>query len=56
VFYKLPIGSAQTLTMLDKTGDMVVVECNCEKITIIRPEYGENFVATTNQFGHLYMI
>jgi predicted choloylglycine hydrolase len=50
VLQRLPIASAQTITMLDKTGDMAVVECNCEKIAIIRPEPGRGFVAATNQF------
>jgi predicted choloylglycine hydrolase len=47
---KLPIASAQTLTIVDKTGDMVVVECNCEKTVVIRPKDNENFVVTANHF------
>lgn len=47
---KIPIASAQTLTIVDKTGDMVVVECNCERIVIIRPKNNENFVVTANHF------
>jgi len=47
---KIPIASAQTLTIVDKTGDMVVVECNCERIVIIRPKNNKNFVVTANHF------
>ena len=47
---KLPIASAQTLTIVDKTGDMVVVECNCEKTVVIRPKDSGNFVVTANHF------
>jgi len=47
---KLPIASAQILTILDKTGDMVVVECNSEKAVIIRPKVDESFVVATNHF------
>jgi predicted choloylglycine hydrolase len=46
----MPIASAHTLTMVDKTGDMVVVECSCEKTVIIRPKSNENFVVTANHF------
>lgn len=46
----IPIASAQTLTIVDKTGDMVVVECNCEKSFIIKPRNNENFVVACNHF------
>ena len=46
----IPIASAQTLTIVDKTGDMVVVECNCEKTVIIRPKSNEHFIVTANHF------
>ncbi|MTI79712.1 MAG: linear amide C-N hydrolase [Firmicutes bacterium] len=44
---KLPIASSQTLTMIDKTADMAVVECNCEKTSVIKSKY---FVFSTNHF------
>jgi predicted choloylglycine hydrolase len=47
---QLPISSSQILTMIDKTGEMAVVECNCENLTVIRPNDRENFVLATNQF------
>jgi len=48
--YLLPISSAQTFTMVDKTGEMAVVECNCEKIVVIDAEENENYLVSTNQF------
>jgi predicted choloylglycine hydrolase len=48
--HNLPISSAQTLTMIDKSGEMAVVECNCEKIVIIEPKEDDNYIVSTNQF------
>lgn len=45
---KIPIASSQTLTIADRKGELVVIECNCEDIEII--EKKQNFVVTTNQF------
>lgn len=47
----LPIASQQTITLVDKNGDIAVIECNCEKVIIIRPASGEDFVATANNFN-----
>lgn len=47
----LPIASAQTLTVADKSGEIAVVECNPKEMEIIRPRYGEQFVATANNFN-----
>lgn len=49
--HKLPIASAQTLTIADKRGEIVVVECNPKNIDVIRPHNGEQFVATANNFN-----
>lgn len=49
--HRLPIASAQTLTLADKSGDIAVVECNPKEIQIIRPNIGEQFVATANNFN-----
>jgi predicted choloylglycine hydrolase len=46
----LPIASSQTITLADASGDIAVVECNAEKLVIIRPEPGSHFVATANCF------
>ena len=40
----LPIASAQTITLADKTGAMAVIECNSEKVKIIFPEKNKNNV------------
>jgi predicted choloylglycine hydrolase len=47
---RLPISSCQSLIFADKTGDMAVVECNCERSVVIRPKENENFVVTANHF------
>lgn len=58
---KLPISSAQTITLADKSGKIALVECNCECIKVItndsdlknmeNVEYSDkNFVFTTNHF------
>lgn len=52
---EIPIASAQTLTIVDKAGDMVVIECNPKHIEIIRPNAEGNFVVTTNNFNSLRM-
>lgn len=46
----LPVASQQTLTVADKNGDMVVIECNCNDIEIIYPGKDGNFVVSTNEF------
>jgi len=47
----LPIASAQTLTIADKSGEIAVVECNPNEIEVVRPRAGERFVATANNFN-----
>ena len=47
----LPIASAQTITLADKTGAMAVIECNSEKVKIIFPEKNKNFVVSANNFN-----
>lgn len=49
--HNLPIASAQTLTIADKSGEIAVVECNSKEIQVIRPRDGEQFVATANNFN-----
>jgi len=53
--HRLPIASAQTITIADKDGDIAVVECNPENIVVIRPAQGEQFVATANNFNSTQM-
>jgi predicted choloylglycine hydrolase len=49
--HRLPIASAQTLTIADKDGEIAVVECNPREMEVIRPRAGERFVATANNFN-----
>lgn len=49
--HRLPIASAQTITIADKDGEIAVVECNPENIVVIRQEQNEQFVATANNFN-----
>lgn len=53
--YCIPIASAQTITMADINGDIAVVECNPEKLVVIRPEPEEQFVVTANNFNSIDM-
>jgi len=46
----LPIASSQTITLADAGGDIAVIECNAEKLVVIRPEPGRNSVAAANCF------
>lgn len=48
---KLPIASQQTLTIIDNIGNLVVVECNCNNVEIIKPNEDGNFVTTANEFN-----
>lgn len=49
--HSLPISSSQTVTLADKQGYVAVVECNPENIVVIRPEEGQMFVATANNYN-----
>ncbi len=47
----IPIGSNQTITIADASGEIVVVECNSQKVVCIYPNKGDKFVATANNFN-----
>ncbi len=47
---RIPIASAQTLTIADKFGEMAVIECNPEKLVEIYPNKKQNFVLAVNNF------
>jgi len=47
---ELPIASQQTLTIADTSGNIAVVECNCNNVEVIKPSKDECFVAITNEF------
>ena len=52
----LPIASQQTLTIADRTGNIVVIECNSENIEVIKPNKDRDFVVATNEFNSENMI
>ena len=47
---RLPIGTPQTITLADRKGDIAVVECNCDRLVVRRPQAGAQFVCATNHF------
>lgn len=47
---ELPIASAQTITLADKSGNIAVAECNPVKLEVRYPNPGEHFIATANCF------
>ena len=48
---QLPVGSAQTLTLADRSGRLAVIECNAEGKEIAAPDGGDRaFVCATNAF------
>lgn len=47
---KLPIASGQTLSIVDRSGEMVTIECNPKHFVIITPQEKESFVVSTNHF------
>ena len=46
----LTIGSSQTLTLADASGQIAVAECNAERLTIRRPVPGTHGAAAVNDF------
>ena len=51
MLWRLPIASAQVLILADQSGELAAVECNCERISVIRPHPNKPFVFTTNHFN-----
>lgn len=46
----LPIASSQTFTAADRSGDIAVIECNCERISVERPDGRRGYVSAVNSF------
>jgi len=46
----IPIGSAQTFTVADASGDIAVVECCAEGTAVLRPTETEPYVCAVNAF------
>lgn len=52
ILHQIPIGSAQTLTMADPSGSMIIVECNSEKVMEIKSIRDQRpFIVTANNFN-----
>ncbi len=49
--HQIPIASQQTYTVVDRSGKMAVIECNCRQIEVVYPKENQNFVATANNFN-----
>jgi len=52
---RLPISSAQTITVADAGGDAAVIECDSERTAILSPSAERPFVCATNVFHSLEM-
>ncbi len=48
--HRLPISSAQTITVADSKGRTAVMECNAEKTAVVYPSKEHPFVCATNTF------
>lgn len=55
-FNKIPVASSQNILLVDKSGDMAVIESCSEKYIVRRPENNENFLAISNNFTHPDML
>lgn len=47
---ELPIASAQTFTIADASGEIAVMECNCDAVDVLRPDAAHPYVCATNRF------
>lgn len=47
---RLPISSAQTFTVADASGEIAVVECCCERVSVLHPSTAAPYVCATNRF------
>lgn len=47
---RLPISSAQTITLADVSGGIALVECDCAGMEVIRPTTAAPFVCAVNAF------
>ena len=53
---RLPVGSAQTITVADAGGNIAVIECNAKKTVVLYPFAGQPFVCATNIFHSEEML
>lgn len=47
---QLPISSTHNIVLADKSGEMAVVECSCEKVVVRKPNKDECFIGSANHF------
>lgn len=47
---RLPIASAQTFTVADASGEIAVIECNCDALDMLYPDAESPYVCATNRF------
>ncbi|WP_195267227.1 C45 family peptidase [Eubacterium sp. 1001713B170207_170306_E7] len=47
---ELPVSSAQTFTVADRSGDISVLEVNCDRMEVLRPMAERPYVCATNLF------
>ncbi len=52
----IPIASQQTYTLIDITGKIVVIECNCDHVVCLYPNTNEDFVCTANRFNSAILL
>ena len=50
VLKSLPISSSQILTLVDREGKMVAIECNCETIDLRYPTSSQSFLVSANDY------
>lgn len=53
---RLPIASAQTITAADRDGEIAVVECSSQGMSILRPTEERPFVCAANHFCSPEMV
>lgn len=53
---RLPVGSAQTVTVADAGGSIAVIECNAERMAVLYPSRERPFVCATNVFHAKEML
>lgn len=53
---RLPISSAQTITVADASGNIAMIECNSEKIAVIHPSAEQPFVCAANMFHSMELL
>lgn len=53
---KIPVSSSQNILLVDKSGDMAVIEACSERYVVRRPRCNENYLVISNNFTHADML